>query len=185
MHLHVHSPYSFLDGASGITKLVERAADLGMPALALTDHNRLSGTVRFIKTAQNAGIKPIIGCEVTAEGGFHLTLLCKNNTGYRNLCAVLTRAHLENERGFPVTDMHTLASHKEGLFVLSGCRKGLIPSLILQKGVKKPGERQNITSTFWAGFVLPNSQNPCFRSMSLTKPFRVGGIPGFAHRGYE
>ena len=108
-----------------------------MHSIAITDHNKLSSAVRFIKAAKKAGIKPIIGCEVTVKGNFHLTLLCKNRTGYMNLCTVLTRAHLENMRGFPVVDLDTLASQREGLFVLSGCRRGLIPSLILQKRIKE------------------------------------------------
>jgi error-prone DNA polymerase len=77
IHLHVHSPYSFLDGASSISGIVERAARLGMHSIAITDHNKLSSAVRFIKAAKKAGIKPIIGCEVTMKGNFHLTLLCK------------------------------------------------------------------------------------------------------------
>ena len=100
-HLHVHSPFSFLDGASSITELVTKAAEIGMTSLAITDHNNVSGAVRFIKASREAGIKPIIGCEVTMEGGFHLTLLCKNDAGYRNLCSILTDAHLSNKRGQP------------------------------------------------------------------------------------
>jgi len=125
-HLHVHSAFSFLDGGSQVTDLIKRAAELGMTSLAITDHNNVSGAVKFVKTARNAGIKPIIGCEVTMEGGHHLTLLCKNSTGYRELCNILTNAHLTNKRGEPKVDLDTLASHKEGLFILSGCRKGLI-----------------------------------------------------------
>ena len=136
-HLHVHSVFSFLDGASQVTNLVERVKELGMTSLAITDHDNVSSAVRFIKAARSAGIKPIIGCEVTMEGGYHLTLLCKNNAGYRELCNILTNAHLTNERGNPKVDLDVLATHKEGLFVLSGCRKGLIPSLILQKRFKE------------------------------------------------
>jgi len=139
-HLHVHSAFSFLDGGSQVTDLIKRAAELGMTSLAITDHNNVSGAVKFVKTARNAGIKPIIGCEVTMEGGHHLTLLCKNSTGYRELCNILTNAHLTNKRGEPKVDLDTLASHKEGLFILSGCRKGLIPSLILQKRFKEAAD---------------------------------------------
>ncbi len=171
IHLHVHSPYSFLDGASSITRIVERAAELGMPALAITDHNKLSSAVRFIKTAKKAGIKPIIGCEVTVKGNFHLTLLCKNSIGYRNLCTVLTRANLENMRGSPMVDLNTLASHKEGLFVLSGCRRGLIPSLILQKRFKEArAVAESYKSIFgkdW--FMIELSESLLPGSMSLNK----------------
>lgn len=171
VHLHVHSPFSFLDGASSITKLVERAADLDMPALALTDHNRLSGAVRFVKAAKQAGIKPIVGCEVTMEGGFHLTLLCKNHTGYRNLCAVLTQAHLGNERGSPKVDLHTLASHKEGLLVLSGCRKGLIPSLILRKRFEEARQTAEYYKHIFGqnSFIIELSESLLPGSMSLNK----------------
>ncbi|MGI6162686.1 MAG: DNA polymerase III subunit alpha [Bacillota bacterium] len=170
-HLHVHSPYSFLDGASSITGIVERAAELGMHSIAITDHNKLSSAVRFIKAAKKAGIKPIIGCEVTVKGNFHLTLLCKNRTGYMNLCTVLTRAHLENMRGFPVVDLDTLASQREGLFVLSGCRRGLIPSLILQKRIKEAREVAESYKRIFGqdSFFIELSESLLPGSMSLNK----------------
>ena len=85
VHLHVHSQYSFLDGASSLDRLLEKASEFDMPAIAITDHNRLTGAIRFYDKARAIGIKPIIGAEVTIEGGYHLTLLCKNSTGYSNL----------------------------------------------------------------------------------------------------
>ncbi len=96
VHLHVHSQYSFLDGASSLDSLLEKAGKLNMPAMALTDHNRLTGAVRFYEKARALGIKPIIGVEVNVEGGYHLTLLCKDKRGYSNLCRLLTEAHLAN-----------------------------------------------------------------------------------------
>ena len=81
IHLHVHSPYSFLDGAATLDKLLEKAKKLNMPAMALTDHNRLTGAVRFYDKAKALGIKPIIGAEIDLENGHHLTLLCKDGTG--------------------------------------------------------------------------------------------------------
>lgn len=131
-HLHVHSPFSFLDGASRIADLVRRAAELGQPALALTDHNNLSGAVRFTQAARAAGVKPILGAEVTLAGGYHLTLLARNRQGYRSLCRLLTRAHLDHPRGRPVVTGENLAAHREGLVALSGCRRGEVPALILQ-----------------------------------------------------
>lgn len=132
-HLHVHSPYSFLDGASKIPDLVGRAAELGMNAMAITDHDNLSATVRFIKAARRFGIKPIVGCELTMQDGSHLTVLCRDNQGYRNLCAILTEAHLGSARKEPRVGMESLRNHSEGLIALTGCRRGLIPSLILRR----------------------------------------------------
>ena len=133
VHLHVHSPYSFTDGASTIDELVARAATLGMPAIAVTDHNNLSATVRFVKAAKRCGVKPIVGAELTLEGGRHLTVLCRDNRGYQNLCRILTSAHLGNTRKQPEVRLQTIAEDPSGLIGLSGCRRGLIPSLILKK----------------------------------------------------
>ena len=130
IHLHVHSPYSFLDGASSLDRLVNKAASLSMPAMALTDHNRLTGVIRFYEKAIASGIKPIIGAEVTTEGGNHLTLLCKNRQGYSHLCRLLTASHLcYNQEDVHVT-RNMLQRFHQGLIVLSGCEKGEIPQLI-------------------------------------------------------
>lgn len=133
VHLHVHSPFSFLDGAASIDELVQRAAALDMPALALTDHDNVSGAVRFVQACSEAGIKPIIGCELTLEGGHHLTVLAASPKGYANLCRLLTAAHLENERGRPRTSWSNLIRHREDLLFLSGCSKGEIPALIYRR----------------------------------------------------
>ena len=133
VHLHVHTPFSFLDGASDLDRLVQSTAQLGMPALAITDHNNLSAAVRFVKAAEKAGIKPIIGVEVTLEGGYHLTLLAQNREGYANLCKILTRAHLDNERGSPAASLRVISEHARGLIALSGCLRGQVPSLIAQR----------------------------------------------------
>jgi error-prone DNA polymerase len=132
-HLHVHSPFSFLDGASSIEDLVEAAAACDMPALTLTDHNNVSAAVRFHRAATAAGIKPIIGAEVTLAGDYHLTLLAQNPQGYANLCRILTHAHLSQPRLAPATSPEILRRHREGIIALSGCRKGEIPSLILRR----------------------------------------------------
>ena len=130
IHLHVHSQYSFLDGASSLDSLLEKAKVLEMPALALTDHNRLTGAIRFYKKAKVMGIKPIIGAEVNLEGGYHLTLLCKDKRGYSNLCRLLTEAHLANRGKQPVSTREMLSNFSAGLIALSGCRKGELPALI-------------------------------------------------------
>ncbi len=131
VHLHVHSPFSFLDGGSSLEDLVGQAAAAGMPALALTDHNNLSGAVKFQQLAEERGIKPIIGVELNLEGGFHLVLLAQNPAGYSSLCRLVSKAHLQNPRLQPKAAWRDLEEHKEGLFALSGCRRGEIPHLIL------------------------------------------------------
>lgn len=148
VHLHVHSPFSFLDGATPIDRLVEEAGALGMPAIALTDHDNVSGAVRWQRRALAAGLKPIQGAELTLEGGFHLTLLATGPAGYASLCRLLTVAHLgfvpeggqaaprpegwESRRLNPRCSFGELRRHAGGLIALSGCRKGEIPALILQ-----------------------------------------------------
>lgn len=133
VHLHLHSPYSFLDGVSHLKVLVEQAREWEMPALALTDHNTMGGAVRFTRLAQKAGIKPILGSEVTMEDGSHLVLLAPDPEGYTSLCHILTAAHLENEREQPRVSLASLEQHHQHLLALSGCRRGLIPRLLLQR----------------------------------------------------
>lgn len=140
VHLHTHTPFSFLDGAGRTEELVAAAADAGMPALAVTDHNNLCGAVHFYKLAQKAGIKPIIGAEVTLAGRSHLTLLAKDSRGYSNLCRILTAAHLKSPRLDPRVKTETLETYSDGLFALSGCRRGEIPQLILKSQYRKAEE---------------------------------------------
>ena len=144
-HLHVHTEYSLLDGACRIDDLVARAAELHLPALAITDHGALYGTVPFYKACQRKGIKPIIGCEVylaprtrhDREGKAdsdlkHLVLLAENETGYRNLIALVTDSHLEGFYYKPRVDRELIARYSEGLIGMSACLAGEIPSLIMQ-----------------------------------------------------
>ncbi|OUN01537.1 MAG: hypothetical protein BAA04_07905 [Firmicutes bacterium ZCTH02-B6] len=133
VHLHVHSPFSFLDGASAIEELVRHAADLGLPALALTDHDNLSGAVRFVQACTAAGIKPIIGCELTLADGHHLLALATSPKGYANLCRIVSAAHLDNPRGEPRAAWDNIFQYKEDLLFLSGCRRGEIPALLYQR----------------------------------------------------
>ncbi|NLT28690.1 MAG: DNA polymerase III subunit alpha [Dehalococcoidales bacterium] len=130
IHLHVHSQYSFLDGASTIDDLLQKAEQLKMPAIALTDHNRLTGAIRFYEKAKALDIKPIIGVELSLEGGHHLTLLCKNKQGYSNLCSLITEAHLSNRGKAPLASKEMLSKYNEGLIALSGCDKGELPVLL-------------------------------------------------------
>ncbi|MBA7470959.1 DNA polymerase III subunit alpha [subsurface metagenome] len=133
IHLHVHSQYSFLDGASSLDELLDKTVSLKMPAIALTDHNRLTGTIRFYDKAKTVGIKPIIGAEIDLDGGYHLTLLCKNAEGYSSLCRLLTQAHLSNRDRKPKATREMLRNYSSGLIALSGCSKGELP-ILLGKG---------------------------------------------------
>jgi len=144
VHLHNHSEYSLLDGACRVKELVSRAAEMGMPAVAITDHGVLYGIIDFYREAKKQGIKPVIGCEVYVaprsrldkenrmdDGNYHLTLLCKNETGYKNLIELVSRAFLEGFYYKPRVDRELLERHSEGLIALSGCVAGEIPQLIL------------------------------------------------------
>jgi DNA polymerase-3 subunit alpha len=139
IHLHNHTEYSLLDGASSVEAVVKLAAEYRMPALAITDHGNMFGAIKFYKEAQKAGVKPIIGAEIYVaprsrterkpdsdvhEASFHLTLLCRNETGYHNLMKLTTLAYLEGFYYRPRIDKELLAKHAEGLIGLSGCLKG-------------------------------------------------------------
>ena len=130
VELHCHSNFSFLDGASHPEDLIKTAAKLSFPALALTDHNGLYGSVRFAQAAKEYGVRPIFGAEVTLDNGHHLLLLIKNETGYTNLSRLLTVAQLENAKGAAKVNQATLIENSKGLIALSGCAQGEIPSLL-------------------------------------------------------
>lgn len=144
-HLHVHSHYSLLDGLGKIRPLIERAKELGMDSLALTDHGVMYGVIEFVRTAKELGIKPIIGVEayVAPQGHTlkrgkidaaprHLTLLAQNNQGYHNLIKLTSTAHLKGYYYKPRIDYDLLAEHNEGLIVLSGCLNGDISRAIVE-----------------------------------------------------
>lgn len=132
IHLHVHSTYSFLNSASSVTSYLERAAQLGMPGLALTDHHNLSGTVELHKKARELGIKPIQGAEITMEDGSHLTLLAENNQGYQNLCSLIT-ASFANNQTKPYLTWEQLKQHHSHLIALTGCRRSAIWQALLRR----------------------------------------------------
>ncbi|TMD05435.1 MAG: PHP domain-containing protein, partial [Chloroflexi bacterium] len=121
VELHCHSNYSFLDGASHPEELVEQAAALGMPALALTDHAGVYGTVKFLNHARRVGIRPVLGTELEVDGR-HLVLLARNMRGWSNLTRLLSLAHKDQPKGEARTTLEKLAEHREGLFVLTGCK---------------------------------------------------------------
>lgn len=152
-HLHVHSEYSLLDGACRIDGLIERVKSLGQTAVAITDHGVMYGCVDFFKAAKAAGIKPIIGCEVYVatrsrfdkvnkiDGSNHLVLLCKNETGYRNLIKLVSAGFTEGFYNKPRVDKELLEQYSEGLICLSACLAGEIPQVLLSGDFEKAVER--------------------------------------------
>ena len=153
VHLHVHSHYSLLDGLPKIDDLIAHVQKLGAPAVALTDHGVLYGAVEFYQKAVKAGIKPIIGVETYVarrtlhdkearidERPFHLVLLATNLTGYKNLIALVSVAHLEGFYYRPRVDHDLLKKHSEGLIALSACLQGEVANAILGKINATPDE---------------------------------------------
>jgi DNA polymerase-3 subunit alpha len=146
VHLHVHSDYSLLDGACRIDRLMDRATELGMKALALTDHGNLYGAIEFYSQAKARGIKPLVGCELYLAAGsrleragrsdegksiFHLGLLARDLSGYQNLLKLVSDAHLKGFYYKPRTDLDTLAQHAKGLIGFTGCLASLVPQHLL------------------------------------------------------
>lgn len=145
VHLHVHSEYSLLDGACRINELVARALELGQTAVSITDHGVMYGAIDFYKQAKKAGIKPIIGCEVyvAARSRFdkiheldsehaHLVLLCKNQTGYKNLIKLVSSAYIEGFYSRPRIDRDLITKYHDGLIALSACLAGEIPRALMR-----------------------------------------------------
>src|SRR5262249_25716253 len=145
VHLHVHSEYSLLDGAARLEKLVGKAKELKFPAIALTDHGNLFGSVDFYTSCEKAGVKPILGCELyvapgsrfersgqdgSYEGASHCTVLVRNRTGHANLMKLVSQAYLEGFYYKPRVDRELLAQHADGLLVLSGCLNSEVSRLL-------------------------------------------------------
>ena len=148
-HLHVHTEYSLLDGFSNIKKLVMRAKEMNMPAMAITDHGTMFGVIEFYHTAKEAGIRPIIGLEAYLSArsmkehdakedrrSSHLLLLAENETGYKNLLQIASAAQLEGFYYYPRIDKDFLTKHTEGLICTSGCLSAEVPRLIRQGQVE-------------------------------------------------
>lgn len=158
VHLHVHTQYSLLDGANKLDDLVGRAREFKMPALAITDHGNMFGAVEFYRKCMASGIKPIIGCEVYVapqdrnkkesirglpDAGYHLILLVRDQSGYKNLMKLCSIGYLEGFYHKPRIDKAVLKEHSGGLLGLSSCLQGEIPSLLLKgdhAGAKKVAE---------------------------------------------
>src|SRR2546429_442617 len=135
IELHCHSAFSFLDGASLPEQLALTASQLGYPALALTDHHGLYGSMAFAQQSQKLGLQAITGAELTLLDGAHVTLLAETPEGYANLCRLITEAHLGRaDRRDPRLDFASLEARHAGLIVLSGCRNGLLPGVLRRDG---------------------------------------------------
>ncbi len=172
VELHAHSAYSFLDGASLPEEMAARAAELGYEALALTDHDGVSGSLEFAHAAKHLGVRPITGAEVTLAGGAHVTLLCEDRTGYANLCRILTDAHAgtrvpgrERELLPAATTIETLEQHAAGLVCLSGCARHGLATL-------DPKATERLARTFAGAFYVelqrPYERGDARRNATLT-----------------
>ena len=146
VHLHVHTEYSLLDGACRISSMMDRVKELGQTAIAITDHGVMYGCIDFYKAAKEAGIKPIIGCEVYVtrrsmadrvhgidNDPYHLVLLCKDRKGYENLCLMVSEAFTSGFYGKPRVDLELLAKHSEGLIATSACLAGGVAQFLLNE----------------------------------------------------
>ncbi len=170
VHLHCHTHYSLLDGAGSIDKLVKRAQERGMNALAITDHGNLHGALEFYRKAKAASLNPIIGYEAyiapgsrfqkdagrMKEASYHLTLLAQNRTGFNNLIKLASAAYLEGFYFKPRIDKELLAAHQEGIICLSGCVSGELSRAVTQgRDVVRRGvgrvvwDRRLVSASLW------------------------------------
>ena len=146
VHLHVHTEYSLLDGATRIAGMMDRVKELGQNAIAITDHGVMYGCIDFYKAAKAADVKPIIGCEVYVSrrgmedrvhgidnDPYHLVLLCENRTGYENLCYLVSQSFIRGFYGKPRVDLALLEQYHEGLIALSACLAGAIPQYLMEE----------------------------------------------------
>jgi DNA polymerase-3 subunit alpha len=196
VHLHTHSEYSLLDGMCRIEEIIAKAKEYGMPAVALTDHGALYGAFKFFIAAKDAGIKPIIGCELYKAKGsmedkgtdgergyYHQLVLCKDLTGYKNLLKLVTESNL---RGFyykPRVDWETLEKYHEGLIATSSCLSGEIPRFLQEEQYKKAEEalERNI-SIFGEDYYIELQRHPGLPAQDrindeLIKLSRKFGVP--------
>ena len=174
VHLHIHSHFSLLDGLPKIDDLIQKIKELGMDAVALTDHGYMYGIIEFYKSAKKNGIKPILGLEAYVaprtkkdkEAGiddkkYHLVLLAKNNTGYQNLIKLTTEASLEGFYYKPRVDKELLEKYSEGLIALSACMSGEIPRAILTRDFEKAEELiKTYKKIFGENFYLELEHHP-------------------------
>jgi DNA polymerase III subunit alpha len=168
VHLHVHSEYSILDGACRIPALAARAAELEMPAVGLTDHGSLAGTIDLFKAAKKEGVKPVIGCEVYVaddrkaqqKGYAHLTLLAETTEGYGNLIKLSSLGYLEGYYYKPRVDWELLEQHADGLVALSGCLSGRVCKALEEgRATDAEAELDRLTTIFGPDDVYVEMQN--------------------------
>ena len=171
-HLHVHSEYSLLDGMCRIDQLMSRTKELGMDSLALTDHGVMYGAIEFYQAAREAGIKPIIGCEVYVaqdsrhgrttgdKNYYHLVLLARDEVGYHNLIQLTSKAHLEGFYYKPRVDREILQKHHQGLIALSACLGGEIPQLVMQGQIEEAKQAALWYKETFGDFYLEIQRHP-------------------------
>jgi len=193
VELHAHSAFSFLDGASSPEEMAEQAAALGYEALALTDHDGLSGSLVFAHACRDAGIRAITGAELTLTDGSHITLLAESGTGYANLCRLITLAHRDTRppptrRALPPElDPAHLATHAEGLVCLTGCARHGAVSRLVAAGRRRDAEARTreLVDAFGRGNVFVELQRPRARGdltliRHLTQLAESQGLPTVA-----
>jgi len=187
VELHCHSGFSFLDGASHPEELVMSAVELGYPALALTDHNGLYGSMEFAQAAKLVNLQPITGVELTLrdcfpgipepKSGHHITLLAETPTGYANLCRLLTEAHMKSERGDPRLSLESLLMHPEGLILLTGCSKGPITAALESSFAQAETLARRLLYHFGPGNIFIELQENAVRGDSARNK-RLGRLAG-------
>jgi error-prone DNA polymerase len=190
VELHCHSGFSFLDGASHPEELVLQAKELGYPALALTDHNGLYGSMEFARASREANLQPITGAEVTLrecfpgvvepEEGHHVTLLAETPRGYANLCRLLTEAHMGSERTDPRLPLDSLLELPEGLILLTGCRKSPVAAALDSSVADAEALLKRLVGTFGPGNVFMELQDNAVKGDTARNKAlaRLGGRMG-------
>jgi DNA polymerase III subunit alpha len=183
VHLHVHSEYSILDGACRIPELAARAAELEMPAVALTDHGSLAGAVELYREAGKQGVKPILGCEVyiaddrraQAKGYAHLTLLAETNEGYSNLIKLSSLGYLEGYYYKPRVDWELLERHAKGLVCLSGCLSGRVSRALEEnRPADAAADLDRLVQVFGRDSTYVEIQNAGLAEQARINPLLVG-----------
>ncbi len=168
--LHLHSHYSILDGATKIPELIRIASENNMPAVALTDHGVMHGAIELYQKARAANVKPIIGCEVYVIDGDpadrvtkrhynHLVLLAKNQTGYKNLVKMVTKAQLEGFYYKPRMNWETIAENAEGLVALTACLSGPIAHSVLRNNPEEARSRAVWLKRVWRQCLSGNAES--------------------------